>query len=448
MFFDGPLAAIAEHAARHPDTLRDHYARLFDDIGRRDGKLRSLCDPTWEWLEGELNRISALLASGGGTGLAGVPIGVKDTIVVPGLPTQAGTQHDLGRILSLPPSPAVIALQQAGAVIVGKQATHQFGSSAGPAHTQSVRGADYFAGGSTVGGAVAVAAGFTHVALGTDGGGSVRKPAALAGVAGLRPRKGSISDEGQVNGTVFGQSTGLIAPSAQDIAMVLKRCPSLLTAPSNDLSSSRGNPTIGVPDISWMNVDAAVAATLRASAGWLARMGYKIVPTSLWYTEEAKRDFFLVVSFDNWMFHKPLMVEHSEIYRPDVARVMRMGEMIEPHEADAARYRLTEHRARFLDAAASEGLDMLLVPSVPWPDSHKNSASFQDLSAEAGRFGIIANIYDFDSFSVPVERDQTGRVLSVMLLALSSPLSQLLECALHVESRPPSAPSWFVRSRR
>lgn len=433
MFFDTPLHDLLEQAAARPDQLRAHYAELFAEIGQRDATLRSTCDPSWAWLESELDRIGSRPVSKNTSWLFGLPVGVKDTIVVSGLPTKAGTPADVGQLLRLPQSPAVTALRKAGAVIVAKQETNQFCSSAGPAPTESTRGPEHFAGGSTVGGAVAVAAGFTRLALGSDAAGSVRHPAALAGVAGLRPRKGSLSDKGQVNGALSGQSTGLIARSATDIALILARCPSLHIEPADRPTLDKERPTIGVPDISWHDIAPAAEAALRSSVSRLMALGYRVEPTPIWMTEEAQDDFFLVMNFENWLFHKRLMTEHSEIYNPAVRDVMRAGKAIEPQQAAAARQRLFGHRQRLLDLAHAAGLDMLLTPSIPWPDIRKDAGTPRELSAIGGRFTAISNIYDFDSLSVPVERSPEGWRRSVMLHGITVPLSRLLACARHIE---------------
>lgn len=433
MFFDQPLTTLVREAAARPDRLHGHYAALLTEIERRDATLQSFCGISRVWLAGELDRLDKMAASGKEAGLFGLPVGVKDTIVVSGLPTKSGTATDVGRLLGLSQSPAVTQLQEAGAVIVAKQATHQFCSSAGPAATQSARGPEFYAGGSTVGGAAAVAAGFTRLALGSDAAGSIRHPAALAGVAGLRPRKGVISDRGQVNGDLSGQSTGLLARSAIDIAMVFERCPALFSSPPDRPVIDRDRVTIGIPDITLQTIDPAATTALRLAATRLEEAGHTVVSTSLWQTQEAVDDFFFVMNFENWLFHKRLMTEHADIYHPDVLRVMQTGASIEPHHADAARRRLTGYQQRFFEQAGAEGLDMLLTPSIPWPDMRADAGPSRALSAEGGRFTGISNIYDLDSVTVPVERGPDGWPRSAMLHGLFVPLSRLLATATTID---------------
>jgi Asp-tRNA(Asn)/Glu-tRNA(Gln) amidotransferase A subunit family amidase len=435
MFFDQTLSALVQEAAARPDMLPEHYAALLSRIERRDETLRSFCAISRTWLMRELDRLDRISASRPTAGLFGVPVGVKDTIVVSGLPTKAGTPADLGQMLGLSQSPVVTRLQEAGAVIVAKQATHQFCSSAGPAPTQSPRGAQFFAGGSTVGGAVAVAAGFTRLALGSDAAGSIRHPAALAGVAGLRPRKGVLSDHGQINCDLSGQSTGLLARSAADLVTVFEQCPSLFATLSDRAIVDKDRPTIGIPEIGWMNIDPAAASALNVAASRLAAAGHKVVPTTLWLTPDAMKDFFLVMNFENWLFHQHLMAGHADIYHPEVSRVMQTGASIEQQQADAARRRLAEHQDRFLDSARAQGLDILLTPSIPSPDIRSDAGAPRTLSAEGGRFTVLSNIYDLDSLSVPVERGPDGWPRSTMLQGLTVPLSRLLTTASIVDLR-------------
>jgi len=432
VFFDSPLQTFVARTTADPASLRGLYAGLFETIVARDASLRSLIRPDRQWIGGEVGRVEALLASGAQAGLAGVPVGVKDTIVVPGLPTEAGTGHGLDAIMQLAASPAVAALQAAGAVVVAKQATHQFASSAGPAPTRSLRGSAFFAGGSTVGGAVAVAAGFTRIALGTDGGGSIRKPAALAGVAGLRPRKGTISDEGQVNGHLFGQSTGLIARSAADIAATIDACPSILAKPPARPVLGR-KPVFGIPDTGWRNIAPAAADTLRNAAARLLERGYQVRPTSVWFTQQARDDFVRLMNFDNWTFHAPFIASRPDLYGADVLKAMKAGEGIGQDEAEEAGRRLGFLTTALLEDAERAGVDILLTPSVPWPDVRNRDGAPRELSGEAGRFAVLANVHDLDSISVPVGHDGRGHVGSVMLHALSVPLWVLLDEACGLE---------------
>ena len=157
--------------------------------------------------------------------LHGIPVVIKDNIDVQGLPTTAGTLSMAGL---LPPDDAfqMRLLREAGAVILGKTNLHELGAggttiSALGGQTRNPYDPARIAGGSSGGTAAAVAASFAPVGWGTDGGGSIRTPAALNNLFGLRPTKGLSSIDGVVVVTPTQLTVGPLARTVTDLAIAL-----------------------------------------------------------------------------------------------------------------------------------------------------------------------------------------------------------------------------------
>lgn len=164
--------------------------------------------------------------AGGGALLAGVPFGIKDVIDTCDMPTTGHSKVALHRRPSLD-SACVSALRAAGAVIVGKTATHEF-AHGGPSMdlpwppARNPWNLDHFTGSSSSGSGAAVAAGLVPAALGTDTGGSIRIPAALCGVTGLKPTYGRVSRRGVLPLAGSLDTVGPIARSSRDCALIMQ----------------------------------------------------------------------------------------------------------------------------------------------------------------------------------------------------------------------------------
>ncbi len=178
----------------------------------------------WTFLDPEYARAQARAAdewrlSGQPTGpLHGVPVGIKDIIDTADMPTENGSVLHAGRTPSR--DAAVIAmLRAAGAVIMGKTVTTEFATRE-PGKTRNPHNAGHTPGGSSSGSAAAVAAGMVPLALGSQTGGSVIRPAAYCGVYGFKPTRGLIPRHGMLTLSQTLDHVGVFARTIEDVALL------------------------------------------------------------------------------------------------------------------------------------------------------------------------------------------------------------------------------------
>jgi len=273
-------------------------ARLFlARIGRLNATLNAFITVDSERTLDEARQADARRARREGGPLTGIPIAHKDIFCTRGLRTTCGSRM-LENFISPYDAHVVERLASAGTVTLGKTNMDEFamGSSNETSYFGPVRNAWNTArvpGGSSGGSAVAVAARMAPAATGTDTGGSIRQPAALTGICGLKPTYGLVSRYGMIAFASSLDQGGPLAKSAQDLALLLnamagfdrRDSTSLERAPEDyarmldfDLDGLR----IGVPaEFFGDGLDAMVRAGVEAALRWFVAQGARTVPIRL-----------------------------------------------------------------------------------------------------------------------------------------------------------------------
>jgi aspartyl-tRNA(Asn)/glutamyl-tRNA(Gln) amidotransferase subunit A len=365
-------------------------ARLRDgDISPREAVAGAL--ERIESLDGELNAFITVradealaeaeaLETGGERGpLYGVPLGVKDVIDVAGGRTTAASRI-LADNVAAEDATVVARLRRAGAIVVGKLNTHEFAWGAtttsphfGPAHNpwDTTR----ICGGSSGGSGAAVAAGLVPGALGTDTGGSVRIPACLCGVTGIRPSTGRVPNRGVVPVSWTFDTVGPLARTAEDCALLLQAIaggtgddPTTVDAavpPYADLlGGGIGGLRIGIVSHLFEGaIDPRVAAAVEAGIGELVALGARAEQIDGGFLRETEVVQQLIMLPEAAAAHLPWLRTRLQEYGDDV-RVRLLAGLLLPGTAA-----VTGQRARRRLYAAAMPLfdrfDLLVAPEMP-----------------------------------------------------------------------------------
>lgn len=240
--------------------------------------------------------------------LAGVPVVVKDNICVQGLPTTCASKV-LQNFRSPYDAHVVEVLRRAGAIIFAKANCDEFGM--GSSNENSVYGPTLnpwnqscVSGGSSGGSAVAVAAGLSPVALGTDTGGSVRQPAGFCGILGLKPTYGRVSRYGLVSYASSLDTIGPMARSADDLALLFQvmseqdpRDSTCATAPYLSTEELPHGLRIGIPS-EWFvdGIDADVRQSIDEALKVLETLGAKLITVSLPRIQYSLPTYYLIAT--------------------------------------------------------------------------------------------------------------------------------------------------------
>ena len=377
-------------------------------------------------------RAATLESEAGAAGLSALPlygvlVAVKDNIDVGGLPTTAACPA-----FSYEPersAAAVVLLERAGAIIVGKTNLDQFAT--GLVGVRSPYGEvpnacdrRYVSGGSSSGSAVAVALGQVHLALGTDTAGSGRVPAALNNLVGLKPSYGLISAAGLVPACRSLDCISILARTVADAARAL----AVMTTHNDDLLARKPE-WVDRLDLTRLRIAIPGADYLTFLGDDLARQAFEdalALLTSLGAVIE-EIDFGPFVEAASLLYDGPYVAErleaangllrdHPESLDPVVAAVIAKGNACTAFDAFSAQHRIAALRKRA--SALMNGYAALVVPTIPTIYTRADvRADPIKLNSNLGTYTNGVNLLDMCALAVPTHYRADDMPAGITLIA-------------------------------
>lgn len=385
--------------------------------------------------------------------LGGVPYAVKDLIDVKGVLTTAGSRvlHDN---LAANNAFCVDRLEAAGGVVLGKANLHEFAYGAtgeNEVYGTAVNAYDEtrLACGSSSGSAAAVAFGLCPFALGTDTGGSVRVPAVLNGLVGLKPTLGRISTSGVIPFCWSCDHVGTLTRDAADAALLLDLIAGHDSQDSNSSEAPKGRYRealrrsvsglrVGVPrSFFFERADREILDATESVLRVLDAAGAKVVETDLPSMEHARTVALTVQMPEALSYHARYLEDRGDLYSQDFRAGLALGQcLLAEHYVRAKRfievYRLDTNRA-------FEEVDVLLTPATPTiaPKLGATKITFDGVEEAVGnavtRYTTFFNMTGHPALTMPVGLHSEGLPIGVQIVGRHFDEETVLAVAAAIE---------------
>jgi len=407
------LAAAIARGALSPVAVVDAY---LDRIARLDGRLHAYISVYPELARDAARAAEAKVRAGAPLGpLHGVPVAVKDLFQVAGMARTCGSRS-FSEPAQESDSTAVARLKAAGAIVLGLVNLHEFAF--GPTGINQAFGTarnpwdqSRACGGSSAGSGCAVSAGLAAATLGTDTGGSIRIPASLCGIVGLKQTYGLASRAGIFPLCEGFDHGGPMTRTVRDAALLLQAIagpdpadPTSWGAQVKDYMAgldegAAAGLRIGVPEaFFWQDLHPEVEAAARAALAQLAELGATVRPVTLPVDAEAVGAAWDTIALaEAFALHETRLENQGDALSPDVARRMRRGSTI--GAGDLVRAHWLQNRARRDMAALFADVDLLATPTtrIPAVDAESGAIAVAGESVDGAR--VLAALTRFAAFT-------------------------------------------------
>jgi Asp-tRNA(Asn)/Glu-tRNA(Gln) amidotransferase A subunit family amidase len=379
----------------------------------------------WAWLDPEqaIAQARSVDRAGRKGRLAGVPVGIKDIIDTADMPTEHGSPIYRGN-RPYADAACVALIRAAGGVILGKTVTTEF-ANRHPGPTVHPHNPEHTPGGSSSGSAAAVADFHVPLALGTQTGGSVIRPAAFCGVIGYKPSFGEFSRVGVKMQCHNLDTLGIICRSLEDVALLRGV---LLTLEPHHVDRAAAAPRIGFCRTpAWEHADADTRALLERTARGLAAAGAAV--------REVVLDPPAILDHHRRIFEFEAARNYAheyEVHGEKLSEALRDGLLERGRALPLAAYiealETAEIFRRRLDDLFAD-VDVLLAPSAPG-EAPKGLSSTGD-----ARFNAIWTLAWSPCLTLPAGNGRSGLPLGIQLVGQRFRDEALLDAAAWVETR-------------
>jgi len=482
---DGIAALGRQLAARELSSV-ELTQRVLDRIARHNPTLNAFLTVDAEGALAAAKAADAALARGDAGPLTGVPIAHKDVLMTAGMRTTCGSRM-LEHFVAPYDAFVVEGLKRAGTVLVGKTNMDEFamGSSTETSYFGTVKNpwnTDYVPGGSSGGSAAAVAARLVPGATGTDTGGSIRQPASLSGICGLKPTYGVCSRYGLVAFASSLDTPGVFARSAEDCALLLNamaghdaRDSTSLGRPPEDYTRRLRSPAaaqplaglrVGVPKAYFgPGIDPDVAAAVDAAVAVLQELGASTLEVALPNVGLSVPVYYVIAPaeassnlsrFDGVRYgHRAAQyADLADMYRKtraegfgaEVKRRILVGTYVLSHGYYDAYY-LKAQQVRRLIADdfrhAYERCDVIVGPTAPSPAFKFGAKTDDPVQMYLNDiFTVAANLTGAPAISIPCGFDRNGLPIGLQVQGSYFTEARILEVAHRFQQ----ATDWHQRA--
>jgi aspartyl-tRNA(Asn)/glutamyl-tRNA(Gln) amidotransferase subunit A len=412
----GYLVEATLRRIEHTEPRIHAYALIMADQAREDAR-----------------RLDQEMAQGRNRGpLHGIPIGVKDLCYTAGIPTEAGSKAMAGFVPTFNAT-VVDRLREAGAIVIGKTVTHEFAYGVNTPPTRNAWGLDCYPGGSSAGSGAAVAARSAFGAIGTDTGGSIREPAALNGLVGLKPTFGLVSRYGVVPLSPSLDHAGPITRTVEDCAILLQtlagydaRDSGSIAAPIEDyranLEGEIKGLTIGVQRLFPTDlIQPEVRAALDTVIAELADLGAKIVKVEMPAAELINTVGVTLLLADASAYNGRTLRDRGADLDPATRVMFELGEFVPAAHYVAARRARALVRNRVRELFHVHHLDAVISPTTPNTTAPMNQVSAhhnsgEDIETAGLNLTLPANLTGQPALTVPCGFSAAGLPIGFQLI--------------------------------